>query len=387
MRAQDTLHLKVAFDASLENPLMAKFFEAWIKRDPMAKRSMPSNRNGTPWSGARICDDFRHTLSATENWFVGAQTMDAVSSLAETMPPEVLQREDLPSTHGWLIFEKPWILHDVHMNRMPIRGILWSQRMVGKDNLGQSETPGIVIWCLIDVNDNAVEEYWRYGATDKEVVKRLVKGGMRLTPATNFAVGFDSFAFELADTRGVYLMEDNDGVRIEKDKEPGVWRVWRGIKQTSEMTLVHEDDSDNPDQARIRRFHKAEAEALAREPSQRVRPEPIIQFLQALWRFQATKMAAIERDHLRKTTEKLLVRRQMIPNPVSIILLRQRQSSGQGATGVHYQLSHQFWVRAHWRRQWYPSEGRHKSIPIAPFHKGPENAPWLVRQRVNAVVR
>lgn len=382
MRAADTLSMKLAFDAQLSDPLMGQFFDNWIRRDPMAQRSMPSNRIAgvdIPWTGERICEDFHFALSMTENWYVGKETMQVVSELAKIMPPEVIQREDLPSSAGWLIFETPWFLTDVHQNRMPIRGIMWSSRSVGKGELNQRSQPGIVIWCLIDVNDNAVEEFWRHGATDKQVVKDLVRRGMRLTPASNFSVAFDAFAFELADTRGIYLLNEDQNVDLEKDDEPGVWRV-RSRGQAEAQLQLEFDKAE--DAASVRR---SQARRMMQE-WQRVRPEPIVQFLQALWRFQDTKLAAVEREHLRKSTAKLMLRRQMVPNPVAIITLRKREASGE-PTGIHWQLSHQFWVRAHWRRQWYPSEGRHKSIPIAPFKKGPDDAPWMVRDRVNAIVR
>lgn len=46
---------------------------------------------------------------------------------------------------------------------------------------------------------------------------------------------------------------------------------------------------------------------------------------------------------------------------------------------------HQWWVQAHYRAQWYPSEEAHKVIWIAPFLKGPAGLPVL--EKVYAVVR
>ncbi|HYQ84111.1 MAG TPA: hypothetical protein VEP28_08935 [Rubrobacter sp.] len=47
---------------------------------------------------------------------------------------------------------------------------------------------------------------------------------------------------------------------------------------------------------------------------------------------------------------------------------------------VHY--SHRFLVQGHWRNQWYPSEGRHKQKWISPYIKGPEDKPFVDKQRV-----
>jgi hypothetical protein len=46
---------------------------------------------------------------------------------------------------------------------------------------------------------------------------------------------------------------------------------------------------------------------------------------------------------------------------------------------------HQWWVNGHYRAQWYPTEEAHKVIWIAPFLKGPPDAPLL--EKVYAVVR
>ena len=49
----------------------------------------------------------------------------------------------------------------------------------------------------------------------------------------------------------------------------------------------------------------------------------------------------------------------------------------QNANGNHREVewNWQWLTRAHWREQWYASEGVHKKIFIAPFWKGPENKP------------
>lgn len=47
--------------------------------------------------------------------------------------------------------------------------------------------------------------------------------------------------------------------------------------------------------------------------------------------------------------------------------------------------THRWIVRGHYRAQWYPSSGAHRVIWIAPYLKGPEDAPF--RQPVYAVVR
>jgi len=47
--------------------------------------------------------------------------------------------------------------------------------------------------------------------------------------------------------------------------------------------------------------------------------------------------------------------------------------------GTHY--THRFRVVGHWRRQWYPSEGRHKQIRIESYIKGPDDKPFIDKKR------
>lgn len=43
--------------------------------------------------------------------------------------------------------------------------------------------------------------------------------------------------------------------------------------------------------------------------------------------------------------------------------------------------SHRFIVSGHWRNQWYPASGVHRQIFIAPFVKGDESLPLVIRDR------
>lgn len=55
--------------------------------------------------------------------------------------------------------------------------------------------------------------------------------------------------------------------------------------------------------------------------------------------------------------------------------------------GTTRQLHHRWVVRMHKVNQWYPSEGVHRIIWRGPFIKGPEGAPLLAGEKVQALVR
>jgi hypothetical protein len=49
--------------------------------------------------------------------------------------------------------------------------------------------------------------------------------------------------------------------------------------------------------------------------------------------------------------------------------------------------SHRWMVNGHWRNQWYPSEKVHRQIWIAPFIKGPDNKPLILKRRAFELIR
>lgn len=66
-----------------------------------------------------------------------------------------------------------------------------------------------------------------------------------------------------------------------------------------------------------------------------------------------------------------------ISTEVQVVRLRtiERQNAAQSeAEAIEWTC--RWMVRGHWTQQWYPSEGKHKTIWIMPYVKGPENKPF-----------
>jgi hypothetical protein len=72
---------------------------------------------------------------------------------------------------------------------------------------------------------------------------------------------------------------------------------------------------------------------------------------------------------------------------VRIIELRRPPASCDSAGDGHREYSHQWIVRGHWRKQWYPSVNDHRPVWIAPHIKGPEGAPLLGGDHVYSLKR
>lgn len=81
----------------------------------------------------------------------------------------------------------------------------------------------------------------------------------------------------------------------------------------------------------------------------------------------------------------------MKPRPHHDTRVVQLRSYSTGKTGNGGQsgrvYKNRFLVSLHKRNQWYPSTKSHKLIWIGPYIKGPENAPLLAGEKINALVR
>jgi hypothetical protein len=92
--------------------------------------------------------------------------------------------------------------------------------------------------------------------------------------------------------------------------------------------------------------------------------------------------------HQRRQLERIDASREEVDVQINVVTLRHRVVKPEHQVkppdeGVDWK--HKWWVSGHYRAQWYPSEKSHKVIWIAPFLKGPEDAPLL--EKIYTVVR
>lgn len=74
-------------------------------------------------------------------------------------------------------------------------------------------------------------------------------------------------------------------------------------------------------------------------------------------------------------------------SPVSVLTLRRPRHESEPPDGYSKEWSHRWVVGSHWRRQWYPSIQRHRSILINAYVKGPDDKPLVIKDRVYRWVR
>jgi hypothetical protein len=118
-----------------------------------------------------------------------------------------------------------------------------------------------------------------------------------------------------------------------------------------------------------------------------------LKYFAALIAFMGQEIFPTRREKLPRDARKRLTRAGFDPgseqNEPRIIYLRRvthRPEDAADGTGVEY--THRWWVKGHWRNQWYPTENRHKPLWIHPHIKGPDGLPIAAkRDELVAVVR
>lgn len=96
--------------------------------------------------------------------------------------------------------------------------------------------------------------------------------------------------------------------------------------------------------------------------------------------FLNSPYTAVEQHHPPRSLRRDAQRSGALPirDGVRVVQLRQRPNRQRsGETGESHDWQHQWWVRAHYRAQWYPSEQAHHVVWISPYLKGPSDKPLL----------
>lgn len=114
---------------------------------------------------------------------------------------------------------------------------------------------------------------------------------------------------------------------------------------------------------------------------------PMLRVMFATFQLMRQNLVVTERAHVPRHIARRCIREDVTAD-VLVVRLRHLRTSGDsevGDGGVEW--THRWIVGGHWRQQWLPSRGVHRPTWIAPYVKGPENLPLIVKERIEALVR
>ena len=107
--------------------------------------------------------------------------------------------------------------------------------------------------------------------------------------------------------------------------------------------------------------------------------------LKATWLLMRQPLSTEEPASFDRAARRRMQRADAPPRPVRVIKLR--RAAGSIGTDPGRDYHHQWIVRGHWRQHWYPKEQVHRPLWIAPHVKGPEGAPFIAGEKVQAWTR
>jgi hypothetical protein len=257
-------------------------------------------------------------LPVAAPFFVTDEMVDLLEHAAESFPSTPLHPVDLPIDTGFVLLGRSISVIDTHLKPLPIRAFTWGLAR----GVNPAETTGVHYSVYAhesdDVERKEADEAW--GGMDNyfPTLSLLHDSGWTFGHEYTTAEGW---------TPGTVL---NQGIEIPLESVHSAIHMMKVIHTFWMLSQQRIGDS-NPQRAS---------------------------------------------RGLRRRIERSFPNRE-IPE-VRVITLRRRRpprhSDEEVGSGREY--THRWWVNAHWRRQWYPSEGRHKPKYIEGYIKGPDDKPF-----------
>jgi hypothetical protein len=284
----------------------------------------------------RAAADWAVALRAAELFFVARDMTRMAVSAGLALPSYRLHPEDLPATHGLLLWEESATdsYEGGEYTGCPIIGISWAQRSGGVE---------FRTWCL--------REDW---------IASQAQGDERAGLADLTAE--EVRALRLANPQQIVCMSSG---WLPFGRVPG-W-LTSMPEDTSGMTVAELEDRSKV--------------AGRQEQAERA--------LVVTWLLMGQTLVREEETPPSKASVKYL--RRIDPNLLTSVRYVQLRHAGRTGTergegpGKAYQ--HRWIVRGHWRNHWYPSRQAHRPIWIDSHVKGPDGAPILDPDKLVNVLR
>jgi hypothetical protein len=298
-------------------------------------------------SGDGLRQYFARHVNMTLAYYVDPRMTELVTAAAESMPDEELRREDLPSSHGFLLLPHGLAEVDLRGQMMVHNVVCWFQYGDGVD-----------LWFMSNKNDpkDMVNQRHRryFGEKDFSMFPTLA-------PAVYTRIRFgETVPLSISGTK-VLPPEMTEAMQVTSDpKTNSLAFFWPEGYDMDEWIGEHME----------------------------VSPNAVVVWIIAMWRLMQQTITDVRTEEVDRPLRKAAAKRNMKQNTVSVITLRKRKHvDGEGESNIEW--SHRWLVRGHWRRQPCKTNGEPdvRVIWIHPHIKGPDDAPLLVRDHVYALSR
>jgi hypothetical protein len=334
MPAHDALHFRTVLTEQFGLPKFCQLVDSYA----ISESVMGSAR--------RLPDAFKapamkRALDIAETYYV-APGMSALAQMAaEDFPEdEVILPEDLPSPAGIMWLPARFRFLEMRGRLQVVHGVLWMNNR---------------IWYLADRADPEDE-------MSAELRIRFHHGGTE-TFGRYDVCALEHFEFGKPMPRMI---------TFPKGVLPIEAKVTFGHTPDGSLTMATD--------------HPVDLSMLQSTIDTRGIPSVTLRYILAIWRLMQQSLASVHRETEMPRADRRRAARNHVPTAVTVIMLRRREQTREG-TGE--KINYRTIVRGHWRRVWCGSgaEKYQRAVYIHPFWRGPENAPIIIRNRINALTR
>jgi hypothetical protein len=295
---------------------------------------------------------FEQHMKLALAYYVDPKMTALVTAAAESMPTDSpLRPHDLPSTHGFLHLPTGLAEVDIRGQLLIHNAVIWFQRAGGVD-----------LWFMSNKHES--------------------RDMVNLRQRQMFGKGYDD------------LPQFMPAVYTHIPFGQGVPHGFGGTKvlppEIASTLSVHRDPATGsyawawPEGYDLNEWLSDSLE---------IAPSGQCLWVVAMWRLMQQTLLDIRTETVDRPLRKAARKRNMKRDDVTVIALRKRKRTEGEGPETEIEWSHRWLVRGHWRQQWMgpkngsPEERYQTPIWIHPHVKGPDDAPFLVREHVYSLER
>lgn len=333
MPASDALTVRTQVTEQLDGQSFRQMIDTYVR--------IEHEENPTRWAmNSRHfgSESFANAIRAAETFYLSPDMQALATMASEDFPlDEAVLRNDLPSDVGFMYLPQRFRMLEMRGRVMVIHAVLWS-----KENM----------WLLTDRTD-----------PDDEISQRMREQNL----------GYESLR-HLGRWDITAMIRFNFGQPIPQDFTFDL----NVLPPEAKVKFIEGPDGQIA-------MHTDHVLDITKPPTSK--PDPFMRLMLAVWRLMQQTLADVSEifDHPKPT--KRYAERAHVPMGVTVISLRRTEYK---SSGTGHPINYRTPVRGHWRKVWCgPLNGERyqRAVYIHPFWRGPEGAPIIIRQRVNALVR